>query len=214
MVFYYFLTSKGLFNGFIEQTIFMHQTILPYNYEKINDYRLILDTPLIIKKKVGVIKTIFDLEYRGTVIAGGNPHIYLSAFTLSENDEDVIAMALEKVALGFMPFKIQLKDFGCLNNSEIFIPLTDGAGIEQLTNKINPIINRAFDVHINSLARITIGKNLQPWQFNKSWNMYKNEHFSATFIAKEMLLLKRMDGYKSWQILHRLTFENLAIENT
>lgn len=191
----------------------MQQPILPYSHDRINDYRLILDTPRMLKKKIAAVKIIFDLEYKGTVIAGSDPFIYLSAFSLNESEELAVADNLEKIALGFMPFKIHLKDFNAINNQEIFINLQELRSITHLINKIKALEFNLQNAKFNALPRISIAQNLQPWQYEKSWRIYQRQRFSATFLATEMLLLKRMEGYISWQILRSMNFENLLIDN-
>ena len=46
----------------------MQQTGFPYGADTIHDYRIILDTPLAVKKKITAIKISFDQDYRGMII--------------------------------------------------------------------------------------------------------------------------------------------------
>lgn len=40
----------------------------------------------------------------------------------------------------------------------------------------------------------TIARKLQPWQYEKGWLEYEHKNFTASFIAREMVLLKREMG--------------------
>lgn len=41
---------------------------------------------------------------------------------------------------------------------------------------------------------LTIARKLQPWQYEQGWLEYQHRNFTATFIAREMILLKREMG--------------------
>ncbi|GAB3415223.1 hypothetical protein [Niabella aquatica] len=183
-----------------------------FSYDPLNDYRLILDLPAGIKEKVTAAKTAFDLEYKGMTIAGGQPFVYLAAFSQNESLEQEMSDTLYRIALGFMPFKAHLRNFDQTGHNEIFMPFEDVKPVELLIQRLKsagPVFKNA---KFNELPRISIARGLQPFQFNKSWAAFEHRRFSATFIVEGMLLLKRMEGFSSWQILRRLEFENMVVE--
>src|SRR5689334_9907639 len=53
---------------------------------------------------------------------------------------------------------------------------------------------------------ITIGRKLKPWQYEKAWLEFSNKHFTGRFIADAMLLLKRQQGERAWQIVQWFEF--------
>lgn len=178
-------------------------------FEPFNDYWLLLDTPALLKRKVELEKLEFDLPFFGNKIQGGVPHIYLAAFSQRENDEQAMVDALDKVALGFMPFKIHLKNYAQMNENEIYIDLKEKFPVELLLEKIKQTaLPFLIDAKFNPLPRISIARKLQQWQFEKGWQQFKDRHFSATFISSAMTLLKRMEGFKNWQILKIMKFQN------
>lgn len=185
----------------------------PLTYDPLNDYRLILDLPTPIRQKVAEVKIEFDQSYKGLVIAAGPPLIYLASFALRESREAALVAALDQVALTSMPFKMQLKHFGHIQADEIFIAVADEAPLKRLREPLSVALEGTGELHINSLPRVTLARRLQPFQFAQSWRRYEKKSFSATFVVDEMLLLKRMEGYRSWQILKRLQFQNLLIRN-
>lgn len=187
----------------------MERSIL--QYDPLNDYQLILDLPPAAKKKIAAVKTEFDLDYRGTPIGGGQPFVYLATFAQPQSAERTVIDRLHQVALGFMPFKIHFKNFNHLDTTEIYADIELRKPVELLTDKIKAIEKLVKTARFNNLPRITIAKNLQPFQFEKSWKQYAKKPFSVTFIAAEMLLLKRMEGFSSWQILQHMPFQNMAL---
>lgn len=182
-----------------------------FSYDPLNEYRLILDLPADVKKKVAEVKTAFDQEHKGIVIAGGQPFVYLAAFSQNESFEQEITDALYKIALGFMPFKAHLKNFGQTDHNEIFMPFEDVKPVRLLIQQLKSAEPVFKNAKFNELPRVSIARGLQPFLFNKSWKVFEHRRFSATFIAEGMLLLKRMEGFSSWQILKRLGFENMLV---
>ncbi len=58
---------------------------------------------------------------------------------------------------------------------------------------------------------ITIARKLLPWQYEKGWLEYSHRNFTGRFIADSMLLLKRREGEKAYQIVQRFEFLNLPV---
>ncbi len=187
----------------------MQELITTYN--PLNDYRLIIDPAPAVKKKIAEVKTLFDEQYKGMVIAGGPAFIYLAEFSDHEANEQAVADQINRIALGFMPFKLHLKNFGEHEQREIYIGIENLIPLRLLSDQIETALSTVPQVRINQKPRVTVAKGLQAFQFIKGWEAYENKGFSATFIANEMLLLKRMDGFSSWQILRRMTFQNLVM---
>lgn len=187
------------------------QTSLLHSKDPLNDYRLIIDTPPVVRKKIAALKTAFDLDYKGLVVAGGNPFIYLATFSQHESAETQTVDELNRIAMGFMPFKLHLKNFGHTDKAEIFVKVSEAETIQYLIEQLKPVQQKALDVRFNDLPRISLAQRLQPWQFDKSWPQYGHKHFTATFLADQMLLLKRMEGFRSWQVLKYMTFQNQFI---
>lgn len=187
----------------------MQELITTYN--PLNDYRLIIDPTPAVKKKIAEAKTLFDEQYKGMVIAGGQAFIYLAEFSDYEADEQATIDQVGRIALGSMPFKLHLKNFGEYEQREIYIAIENLVPLRLLSDQIATALSHVLQVRINKVPRVTIAKGLQAFQFSKSWEEYEKKTFSATFIANEMLLLKRMEGFTSWQILKRMTFQNLIM---
>lgn len=182
-----------------------------FKYDALNYYQLILDLPAAVKTRFAALKTAFDLDYKGLAVAGSQPFIYLAIFSQYESMELQTVYDLERIALGFMPFKIHLKNFGHANQNEIFVGVEDTRPIDLLVQELNGVSSYFMNEKFNRTPRVTIARKLNLFQFNKSWERYAHEHFSATFVVNNMLVLKRMEGYKSWQVLKCMEFQNLLI---
>jgi hypothetical protein len=65
--------------------------------------------------------------------------------------------------------------------------------------------------HFIDEPNLIIARKLLPWQFEKGWQEYSHKSFTGRFIADSMLLLKRRQGDKAWQIAERFAFQNLPV---
>ena len=65
--------------------------------------------------------------------------------------------------------------------------------------------------YFNIDPHFVIARKLDPSQYEKAWLDFSNRHFTGRFIADAMLLLKRHQGEKAWQIVQRFEFKNLPV---
>ncbi|SDC69615.1 2'-5' RNA ligase family protein [Niabella drilacis] len=187
------------------------QDIITYTRDVRNRYQLILDIPDAARRKVIDARTGLDAFFRGTPVPGGRPFIYLAEFSAFETEEQAVIEPLSRIALGAMPFKIHLKGYGQLNRAEIYIRIAETGWITALISRIAGAKVPWSDERFNPLPRISLARNLQPWQFEQGWALYGHEPFQSRFILNGMLLLKQSPGYRSWQIVRRFLFENQLI---
>ena len=65
--------------------------------------------------------------------------------------------------------------------------------------------------HFLDEPNFSIARKLVPWQYEKAWLEYGQRQFTGRFIADAMLLLKRREGEKAYQIVKRFEFLNLPV---
>ena len=65
--------------------------------------------------------------------------------------------------------------------------------------------------HFLDEPHFAIARKLVPWQYERAWLEYSQRHFTGRFIADAMLLLKRREGDKAYQIAQRFEFMNLPV---
>lgn len=187
------------------------QDIITYKRDVLNSYRLILDPPPATKHKIAAARARFDAFFRGTPVAGGSPFVYLSSFFVYDTGEDMVIDQLSRIALGAMPFKIHLKGFGHLEEKEIYIQIAETGWVSAVIDKIGQVRTSWTGERFNPLPRISLARNLLPWQFERVWPYFENEPFQSRFVIRGMRLLKQAPGYRSWQILRYFLFENQLI---
>jgi len=181
-----------------------------------NEYLLILNPHEELRNKVQQIKKDFYNSYQAPSALGGKPHVTMVRFTQIALMEERIVQRLRTIAMGYCPFKVELKDFGSFPSHSIFINVTSKLPIRGLVNEIKDIqrlmkLDKENKPHFIDEPYMPIARKLLPWQYEQGWLEYSNKSFTGRFIADGMLLLKRRVGDMAWQIADRFAFQNLPI---
>jgi 2'-5' RNA ligase len=184
-----------------------------------NEYLLVLQPHEELRNRIVKLKQDFYKNYQAGSALIAKPHITLLRFSQLEMMEERITNRLKAVAMGFYPFKIELKDFGSFPSHTIYINVSSREPVKRLISHIKPLqkllkLDKDHTPHFITDPFITLARNLAPWQYEKGWQEYSQKGFTGRFIADGMLLLKRPYGEKHYQVLRRLEFENLPVNIT
>lgn len=180
-----------------------------------NEYQLVLTPHEDLRNRIMNIKKEFGEKLKVTSGIQGRPHVALVKFTQREMMEEKLVNRLKNIAMGYYPFKVELKDYGSYPTHSIFINVSTQVEIRNLVKQLHeaqrlmksPEAKPQFmhDPHIPVAAR------LLPWQYEQGWLEMSHRFFTGKFIADAMLLLKRRTGDRSYQIIQRLEFMNLPV---
>ena len=213
----------------MQQAIKPIATVLNETYKRqlaTNEYLLILNPHEELRNKVQQVKKEFYDAYHAASLGdasrwaptaiGGKPHVTLVRFTQLALMEERIVQRLRAIAMGYCPFKVELKDFGSFPSHSIFINVTSKLPIRGLVNEIKDIqrlmkLDKENKPHFIDEPYLPIARKLLPWQYEKGWLEYSNKSFTGRFVADAMLLLKRRQGEMAWQIAERFAFQNLPV---
>jgi 2'-5' RNA ligase len=184
---------------------------------KVNEYQLVINPHEELRNKIKAVKKEFFETYKSAAAFWAKPHLCLVNFQQYDMAEERIIHRLKTVAMGYPPFKVELKNFGSYPTHSIFINVTTREPIQNLVRKIRPFqqllkLNNDNKPHFLEAPHLAIARKLQPWQYEKGWLEYSQKHFAGRFIADSMLLLKRRLGDKPYQILERFEFMNLPVD--
>jgi len=203
----------------MQQAIKPIATVLNETYKRqlaTNEYLLILNPHEELRNKVQQVKKEFYESYQAPTALGGKPHVTIVRFTQLALMEERIVQRLRTIAMGYCPFKVELKDFGSFPSHSIFINVTSKLPIRGLVNEIKDIqrlmkLDKDHKPHFIDEPYLPIARKLLPWQYEKGWLEYSNKSFTGRFVADAMLLLKRREGEMAWQIAERFAFQNLPV---
>ena len=203
----------------MQQAIKPVATVLNENYKKqlsTNEYQLILNPHEELADKIRLLRKGFAETYEAPAARNAKPNLVLARFTQLALMEERIVQRLRTIAMGYCPFKVELKDFGSLPTHSIFINVTSKLPIRGLVKEIRDVqrlmkLDKEHKPHFIDEPNVLVARNLLPWQYEKAWLEYSNKHFTGRFVADGMLLLRRHTGDRNWQIAERFVFQNLPV---
>lgn len=183
---------------------------------RINEYLVVLSPHDELWQKILKIKKEFAEKYKAPTAVWGKPHLTLVKFQQIEMMEERIVNRLKTVTMGYHPFKVELKDFGSYPSHSIYINVTSKLPIQNLVKEIRSAqqlmkMDKEHKPHFLDEPHFAIARKLVPWQYEKAWLEYSQRQFTGRFIADAMLLLKRREGDKAYQIVQRFEFMNLPV---
>ncbi|MBI5370477.1 MAG: 2'-5' RNA ligase family protein [Sphingobacteriales bacterium] len=184
---------------------------------RVYEYLLALAPREELRDRISKLKEEFAGKYKTGDSGRGKPWVPLVRFTQYAMMEERILARLKTVAMGFPPFKTELKDFGSFPAHTIYIKVTSKLPVQQLVRTLRTEVQRLLKMNEEHKPyffmepHITIGSKLKPWQYEKGWLEYSRKHFTGRFIADGMILLRRPEGELKYQPLMRFEFQHLPV---
>jgi len=180
------------------------------------DYLIVVDPGENLSEKILAIRQSFNETYK---IDGKpwKPNLLLASFKQYVMMEERIVNRLNVIGMAQRPLKIELKDYGSFPTHSVYINVTSKLPVQEIVKKIRTEAQSFMKLgedkpYFGMEPHIMVAKKLKPWQYEKSWLEYSQKHFTGRFIANEMLLLRRYEDNKSWQVVRHFQFQNLPVE--
>ena len=185
---------------------------------RVCDYMLVINPHEELSDKIIAIKKEFAATFDAPAAQWGKPYVTLLTFSQLQLMEERIVNRFKMIAMAMPPFKVELKDFGSFPSHTIYINVDSKVPLQMLAKSLRPaqalLKTKEQKPHFIEEPHITIARKLLPWQYEKGWLEYSNTHFNGRFIAKNMLLLKKIEGMKSYQPIHKFEFLNMPVVTT
>jgi 2'-5' RNA ligase len=181
-----------------------------------NDYLLVLAPHEELRNRIVQIKKEIGGTMRTGRISQGKPHLALVKFSQLEMMEERICNRLKIISMAYHPFRVELRDFGSYPSHSIFINVVTRDPVKQLVKELKEgqrLMKSSDDnkPHFIEEPNFLIANRLLPGQYEKAWSVFSHRHFTARFMADHILLLKRREQEKSWQIAQRFDFLNMPV---
>lgn len=184
---------------------------------RVNEYLLVLSPHEELWNRILKVKEDFAIEYKSDHARWGKPHVTLVNFLQYAMMEERITNRLRTIAMGFPPFKVELKDFGSFPSHTIYINVMSKLPIQKLVKEIRydgqrlMKLNDDHKPHFILEPHLTIARKLVPWQYEKGWLEYSHKHFTGRFIVDKMTLLKRPAGEMKYHLVEKFEFQNMPV---
>jgi 2'-5' RNA ligase len=179
------------------------------------EYILILSPHASLQEKIMRIKKDILEKYDNGFLVNRKPVIRLARFFSYQMMEEKLINHFKIAGMAMPPFKVTLKDFGSFPQHTLFVNVDSRVPLQMLMKDIksakrlmrSPGQAPSFTNEFN----IPLAIKLTPLQYEKMWEEYRRRQFTGHFIADAMLLLKRREGEKNYQIAARFEFQNLPV---
>ncbi|MFT3909240.1 MAG: 2'-5' RNA ligase family protein [Ferruginibacter sp.] len=176
------------------------------------EYLLVLSPDKNEYGKIMEVKQQFHAVYKAPSAIYSKPHITLVNFIQFEMLEKIVVNNLETIAANCHSLPVELKDYGNFVPHTIFINVISKDPIVDIVKRIKAKSQGAMTLgkyppHFSMLPHLTIAKGLDMWQYEQGILEYNQSSFSGTFMAEEMILLKKLavEGSK-YQVVKKFAF--------
>jgi 2'-5' RNA ligase len=181
------------------------------------EYMVVLQPHEDLYNKIMKLKQVFSETYDNSMAVALKPHISIVRFLQYEMNEQKIQTKLKNLSLALPALKVDLDGFDSYPSHTIYIKVQTQEPVKAIAKKLKEAqslmtINKENKPHFLNEPHIAVARKLLPWQYEKGWQEYQQKHFRASFIADQLLFLKRPHGHKSWQIINQLQMVNIATE--
>lgn len=181
--------------------------------ESINEYLLVIQPNEDLTDKIMEIKKTFSETYQCEQAMYLKPQITLVKFSQYELAERRFVNRIRNIAMANQSFSIVLDDFGSLPSHTIYLKVQTTNQIMELIKELKQVQayikpNAQTKPHFITEPMVSIAHKLLPWQYEKGWLQCSNTHFNASFMANELLLLKRNADSKGYRVEERFPLLN------
>ena len=130
-----------------------------------NEYLLVLSPHEDLRNKIMQVKKEFSEKYKVPVAFYSKPHITLVNFVQFEMMEEKIVNSLKTIAMGYAPFKLELKDYGSYPSHTVYINIESKMQVQNLVKQLRSAqrlmtINKDNKPHFLDNPNITIAGRL------------------------------------------------------
>jgi 2'-5' RNA ligase len=184
---------------------------------RVFEYLLVITPHEELIDRIRKVKEEFAEKFKTDYARHSRSQVALVSFTQYEMMEERIHSRLRTIAMGYPPFKVELKDFGSFPSHTIYINVASKLAVQGLVKQVRSESQRLMKLnddnkpHFILEPHLTIGRKLLPWQYEKGWLEYSHRHFTGRFIADSITLMKKQPGEKKFYPSARFELQNLPV---
>lgn len=164
---------------------------------KIFEYLMLIPPSDSVSGKVTEIKIIFSDVHGCKNAAKLTPHLTMINFLQRETMEFRIINCFEKFTQHIEPFLIALDGFGEFPHHTIYVNLSTTEPVVNLVKDMRSKFQRILKISDSlkptfvTKPHLTIARGMTEEQHQTVWPIYKKEEFTESFMADQMVLIKR-----------------------
>jgi 2'-5' RNA ligase len=187
----------------------------PLENTLIGEYKIVLQPHEDLRDKILRVKKDFSEKYKTSAAITGSC-LPLAKFYQFNSREDRLVNRLRLIAMGLPAVKIDLRDFAFVPTHSVNINVASKQQVQYLIKNLREAqalmtLNREYKAFFFHDPSIMIATKLLPWQFEQAEKAFSHKHFSASFIADSICLLKRRSSDQPFRIVHRFDCKNMPV---
>ena len=167
---------------------------------QVYEYVVVIQPHEDLQDRIRQLRREFNVLYNVDHQATYAVHIPLVYFTREIDFKEKIIRALRLFSIQSNPFNIRLNDFGSFPTHTIYIAGTEKNRFQEFVKVLRTetyhLLKMDEEHKPNFILEpyIPVATRLLPWQYERGWLQYGNTNFNASFIASNIVLLRRKAG--------------------
>lgn len=187
--------------------------MLLYEYP-IAKYLLVLEPSEALKEDILQVKQRFAQQYAHAAALHVQPQIALLSCEQYVMCEPRWLPMLKRLVQGIKPFQVVLDGFGSFPTHTIYLQVQTKTGIVELVKSLRPLQphispDKVHKPHFITEPHLGIARKLVPWQYEQAWQELQHTHFHGSFMASQVLLLRKQEGETKYSTLARMRMEGV-----
>lgn len=166
------------------------------------EYLLVVYPNKEIQNKVQEEKQFFCKEYKEKPVNETMPYIKVASFLASEGMEDTMIRWMHKICNNQKSFPVILNNYSGFPPDTIYLRVQNNCPFQQLAKElqiVNTYVSDCSYPPMNFIKKphVNIAQHLSEEVFSRALAQYAHKSFHETFLAKELIFLKRNNGEKN-----------------
>lgn len=168
--------------------------------DKLYEYLLVIAPDETVFNKVMQEKQLFFDTYNEKAAIKTKPHITIANFMAHEAMEETLIRYLHRILSTEKSFAVTLNNYSGFPPHTVYLRVQNHKPFKQLTEKLQPVAhyikaNSLLPMKLITRPHVTIARSLTERVYDKAMLDFSQRVFYETFIAKELVLLRRMHQF-------------------
>lgn len=172
------------------------------------EYLLVVPPAQPVYEKVAAYKEVFSDTYKHYRAAVTKPHITVANFLAKEAMEETLIRWMQNIFKTHTSFLVTLTGFNGFAPHTLYITIENAAPFQALATSLQALdgfiqANDCPPLYTVQHPHLTLARKLSPTLYRQAMQHYATQPFAASFVAHELLLLKRSHQYDACKTLNR-----------
>ncbi|HEY0680338.1 MAG TPA: 2'-5' RNA ligase family protein [Chitinophagaceae bacterium] len=166
------------------------------------EYLLVIRPDAAVSSSLAAVKQEFANYYNYEAAVELKPHIIIGGFQASEQLENTIIKWVQRICSMQSSFRVALNNYGGVPEHTIYLRIQDLKPFRELGNQLTVIdnfirSNNCPPLKLVSRPHLSLATGLPLEIYNRAMPEYSGRMFYESFMATELLLLKRLNQFEA-----------------